>query len=103
MHMTWMAAAAVLLLSACAGMPAEKTHAPAPAVIEIPVHVYVPIDPAMTKRCDWPRKAKPSKALDVGNQRKACLTRYEIQLDAIEKVQGKPVPDAAAKAGDPRQ
>ena len=82
---------ALALLVAC-GREGVKSNPPAPKVIEMPVRVYVPIDPKMTKRCDWPKNGKPSQAMDVGNKRKTCLTRYEAQFDTIESVQGKPVP-----------
>jgi len=84
------------LLAGCVREGQLKSNLPAPTVIEVPVATYKPIDPKLTKRCDWPKKAKPSQAMDVGNKRKACLIRYELQFDAIDGVQGKPVPDTAA-------
>ncbi|MBN7138987.1 hypothetical protein A7A76_07750 [Lysobacter enzymogenes] len=89
MRLIMMAAAAVLLAS-CASAPAPKANPPAPAVIEVPVHVYVPIASELTKRCTWPRTGKPSQAMEVANKRKECLGKYEAQLDRIELVQGKP-------------
>ncbi len=81
--------AAVLALGACQLAP-PKSNPPAPAVIKIPVAIYVPIDASLTKRCSWVREGKPSAVFDVSNGRKRCLERYEAQFDAIEQVQGKP-------------
>lgn len=86
--------AVAALLAGCSQAGQVRPNPPAPAVIEVPVAMYVPIDSKLTKRCDWPKKAKPSQAMDVGNKRKTCLTRYEAQFDAIDSVQGKPVPVA---------
>ncbi|MBH1446637.1 hypothetical protein I5U30_00920 [Stenotrophomonas maltophilia] len=77
------------LLTACQAAPIKQND-PAPAVIKVPVATYVPIDAALTKRCDWVRDAKPSAVFDVSNGRKRCLLHYEAQLDAINQVQGKP-------------
>lgn len=89
-------AALPLLLAACASAQAPKSNAPAPTVLEVRERVYVPIPPEATKRCAWPRKGKPSEAMDVANKRKTCLAQYEIQLDGIEKIQGKPAPAMSA-------
>lgn len=88
-------AAVAVLLAGCTSAPAPKSNPPAPQVIETPVRVYVPIGGELTQRCTWPRTAKPSKALEVANKRKECLSKYETQLDRIERVQGKPVPAEA--------
>jgi hypothetical protein len=78
------------LLSGCAAT-AVKPGAPA-AVLEVPVATYVPIDAALTARCDWPRDAAPSRVFTVAAARRRCLERYEAQFEAIEQVQGRPVP-----------
>ena len=83
---------AVLLLTGCSAAPAEKNPLP-PAVITVPVATYVPIDPQLRKRCKWVREAPPSAVFDVSNGRKRCLLQYEAQFDAIDQVQGKPVPE----------
>lgn len=83
--------ASVLVLGACQSAP-PRPNPPAPAVIKVPVATYVPIDAALTKRCSWVREDRPSAVFDVSNGRKRCLERYEAQFEAIEQVQGKPVP-----------
>lgn len=85
--------AIVMLLAACQAAPI-KPNLPAPAVVKVPVATYVPIDAALTKRCSWARAGKPSAVFDVSNGRKRCLDQYEAQFDAIDQVQGKPVPEA---------
>lgn len=83
--------AAVLVLGACQSAP-PKPNPPAQAVIQVPVATYVPIDAALTKRCSWARSAKPSQVFPVANGRLRCLDQYEAQFDAIDKIQGSPVP-----------
>lgn len=85
--------ATAALLAACAGQQ-PKANPPAPALVEVPVATYVPIDAALTKRCSWARDGKPSQVFAVSNGRKRCLLQYEAQLDGVEQVQGKPVPEA---------
>lgn len=80
-----------VLLAACRAAPI-KPNQPPPAVINVPVATYVPIDAALTKRCSWVRDGKPSLVFGVSNGRKRCLMQYEAQLDAIEHLGGKPVP-----------
>lgn len=84
----------ITVLLALAGCTTTKPKAPVPApdVIEVPVKVYVPIDKKLTARCKWTREGMPSQVFDVSNGRKRCLVQYEGQLDAIEQVQGTPVP-----------
>lgn len=82
----------LVLVAGCAATK-PKVPTPAPDVIEVPVKVYVPIDKKLTARCKWAREGKPSQVFDVSNGRKRCLVQYEGQLDAIEQVQGKPVPE----------
>lgn len=78
------------LLTACTG---NVKRVPVPAtLIEVPVPVYVPIDKALTKPCTWVRQGKPSQVFEVAEGRKRCLDLYEINLRAIDKVQGLPVP-----------
>jgi len=83
--------AAVLVLAGCQAAP-QKRNPPAPAVVEVPVATFVPIDAALTSRCPWQKDDKPSAVFAVANGRKRCLLQYEAQFDAIEQVQGKPVP-----------
>ncbi len=83
---------AALLMAGCAEKKV-KENPPAPAVVEVPVATYVPIAPELRKRCKWQRDGKPSQVFAVSNGRKACLLQYEAQLDGIDQVQGKPVPD----------
>lgn len=83
--------AATFFLASCQAS-APKPNPPAPAVIRVPVATFVPIDAALTKRCSWARAGKPSAVFEVSNGRKRCLDLYEAQFDAIEQVEGKPVP-----------
>ncbi len=81
----------VLVLAGCRSAP-QKSNPPAPKVLEVPVATFVPIDGALTRRCQWEAEGKPSAVFSVANGRKRCLLQYEAQLDAIERVQGRPVP-----------
>lgn len=83
--------AAVLVLAGCQSAP-QKNNPPAPVVMEVPVATFVPIDGALTRRCQWVKDGTPSAVFSVANGRKRCLLQYEAQFDAIEQVQGKPVP-----------
>lgn len=85
----------LLGLAACGSAP-RKENAPAPDVVQVPVATFVPISGGLTQRCAWPVAGKPSEVFAVANGRKRCLLQYEAQLDAIERVQGKPVPQAQA-------
>lgn len=87
--------ATATLLAACQAAPTKPNPPPA-AVITVPVATYVPIDAQLRKRCKWVRDAPPSAVFDVSNGRKRCLVQYEAQFDAIDQVQGKPVPDAGS-------
>ncbi|WP_285317204.1 hypothetical protein [Stenotrophomonas maltophilia group sp. Smal35] len=80
------------MLAACQAAP-TKPNAPPAAVITVPVATYVPIDAQLRKRCKWVKEAAPSAVFDVSNGRKRCLLQYEAQFDAIDQVQGKPVPE----------
>lgn len=84
--------ATAALLAACQAAPTKPNPPPA-AVITMPVATYVPIDPRLRKRCKWVKDAPPSAVFDVSNGRKRCLVQYEAQLEAIDQVQGKPVPE----------
>lgn len=81
----------VLVLAGCGTSPPAK-NPPLPAVVSVPVATYVPIDATLTKRCSWVRAGKPSAVFEVSNGRKRCLGQYEAQFDAIEQVEGKPIP-----------
>lgn len=83
--------AAVVFLAGCGTTPV-KTNPPAPAVLKVLVATYVPIDAALTKRCNWARSGKPSAVFEVSNGRKRCLEQYEAQFDAIDEVKAKPIP-----------
>lgn len=80
------------LLAACQAAPTKQNPPPA-AVITVPVATYVPIDTQLRKRCRWVKEAPPSAVFDVSNGRKRCLLQYEAQFDAIDQVQGRPVPE----------
>ncbi|ENB4187897.1 TPA: hypothetical protein ACKPW3_001659 [Stenotrophomonas maltophilia] len=84
---------AVSLLAACQAAPTKPNPPPA-AVVTVPVATYVPIDAQLRKRCKWVKDAAPSAVFEVSNGRKRCLLQYEAQLDGIDQVQGKPVPDS---------
>jgi len=81
----------LLMLVGCGSVP-TASNPPAPAVIKVPVATYVPIDPELTKRCQWIREDKPSQVFEVSNGRKRCLQQYEAQLDGVQQVQGQPAP-----------
>lgn len=81
------------LLAACQAAPVQPNPPPA-AIITMPVATYVPIDSQLRKRCRWVKEAAPSAVFEVSNGRKRCLLQYEAQLDGIDQVQGKPVPDS---------
>lgn len=80
------------LLAACQAAPTKPNPPPA-AVITVPVATYVRIDAQLRKRCKWVKEAPPSAVFEVSNGRKRCLLQYEAQLDGIDQVQGKPVPE----------
>lgn len=88
------------LLAACQAAPAKQNPPPA-AVITVPVATYVPIDAQLRKRCKWVKEAAPSAVFDVSNGRKRCLVQYEAQFDAIDQIQGKPVPTAGDHGSRP--
>lgn len=89
-----LAIATTLLLGACGHTPERVPNPPAPAIIKVPVRVYVPIPPTMTQRCSWVREGElPSEVFAVTEGRKRCLLRYEAQLDTVEAVEGRPVVD----------
>ncbi|CAM0123158.1 conserved exported hypothetical protein [Stenotrophomonas maltophilia] len=79
------------LLAACQAAPAKQNPPPA-AILKVPVPTYVPIDAKLRLRCRWVKEAAPSAVFEVSNGRKRCLDQYEAQFDAIEQVQGKPIP-----------
>lgn len=87
-----------ILLAAC-GRQAIKPDIPTtPAgIVEVPVQVFVPIDPDLTEKCEWRETAPLEVMPSVARERKKCLQFYEANLDAIQRVQGKPVP----KLGNP--
>lgn len=82
-----------LFLVACSRQ-AIKPDSPAavPAIVEVPVPTFVPIDAELTARCEWVDSAPLQVIPSVARGRKKCLQQYEGQLDAIKRVQGRPVP-----------
>lgn len=68
---------------------------PVPAIVEVPVQVFVPIAPELTARCRWRETAPLEVMPEVAAERKRCLRFYEANIGAISKVQGKPVPEPA--------
>lgn len=68
-----------------------------PVVVEVPVEVFVSIDSELTAKCEWRASAPLEEMPSVARERKGCLQQYEIQLDAISRVQGKPRPVPAIK------
>ncbi len=88
------------LLAACQAAPTKQNPPPA-AVITVPVATYVPIDAQLRKRCKWVREAPPSAVFDVSNGRKRCLVQYEAQFDAMDQIQGKPVPTTGEHGSRP--
>ena len=87
------ALALMLALAACGTLPDKAAPPPGVQVVEVVVETFVPIDAALTARCDWPRTAPVSEAVAVANARARCLERYEGQLDGIRAVQSRPVPE----------
>ncbi|WP_188241315.1 hypothetical protein [Stenotrophomonas maltophilia] len=85
--------ATAVLLAACQAAPTKPNPPPAP-LIKVQVATYVPIEPKLRKRCKWVTDAAPSAVFEVSNGRKRCLQQYEAQFDAIDQVQGMPVPDS---------
>ena len=86
-------ALAVLLVACGTDRDLSRGIPPAPEVVQVPVPTFVPIDKRLTARCTW-RKSAPLEVMpSVARERKKCLEQYEGQLDGIEKVQGKPVPN----------
>jgi len=96
MKPTWKRLTALLLsalVTACTRQ-ATKPDSPAdpPTVVEVPVATYVPINEELTARCEWIDSAPLEVMPSVARGRKKCLQQYEGQLDAIKRVQGRPVP-----------
>lgn len=83
---------AVSLMS-CKAKQTQVIEPPAAKVIQMPVPYYVPVDKVFLLKCRWTKEAKPSQVFEVNAERKACLLKYENQLDGVGKIQGKPVPE----------
>ena len=96
MKPTWKHWAALLLsalVTACTRNTTRPDAPPEPpTVVEVPVATYVPIDSDLTARCKWRDNAPLEVMPSVARERKKCLIQYEGQFDAIERVQGRPVP-----------
>lgn len=96
MKPTWKHWAALLLSAVVTACTRQGTRPDAPAepptVVEVPVPTYVPIEPALTQRCEWTGDAPLEIMPKVARGRRKCLEQYEGQFDAIRKVQGRPVP-----------
>lgn len=87
-----------ILLAACGRQVIKPDIPTTPAgIVEVPVQVFVPIDPDLTAKCEWRETAPLEVMPSVARERKKCLQFYESNLDAIQRVQGKPVP----KLGNP--
>lgn len=82
-----------IILAAC-GRQFTKPDIPITpsGVVEVPVEVFVPISGELTARCRWRETAPLEVMPSVARERKKCLQQYEGQFDAIERVQGRPVP-----------
>jgi hypothetical protein len=82
-----------LFLVACSRQAVKPdSPAPVPAIVEVPVPTFVPISDELTARCEWVDSAPLQVIPSVARGRKKCLQQYEGQLDAIKRVQGRPVP-----------
>lgn len=95
MKPTWKRLAALLLsalVTACTRQATKPDAPQPPTVVEVPVATYVPIDEELTARCEWVAEAPLEVMPKVARGRKKCLQQYEGQLDAIKRVQGRPVP-----------
>ncbi|OBU48518.1 hypothetical protein [Stenotrophomonas maltophilia] len=88
------------LLAACQAAPVQP-NPPSAAIVTMPVATYVPIGPQLRKRCKWVKEAAPSAVFEVSNGRKRCLVQYEAQFDAIDQIQGKPVPTTGEHGSRP--
>ena len=80
-----------LILTACT-FGQVKPIPPAANIIEKPVKVYVPVKDELVAKCPWPKDIKPSQTVEANKKRRECLEKYELQLDGISKIRGKPVP-----------
>ena len=87
-----------LFLVAC-GRQGIKSDLPVTAggIVEVPVEVYVPIDPSLTAKCSWRAEAPLEVMPSVARERKKCLEFYEANIGAISNAQGKPVPTPAIR------
>jgi hypothetical protein len=77
---------AVFLLTGWTGCERKPTP-PRVEVVELPVRQYVPIPQKLRERCKWPKEAPLRAVVDVAKKRKACLERYEGNLDDIDALQ----------------
>lgn len=94
----WRQVVAVVLsvaITACTRQ-AVKPNAPPPAIVEVPVPTYVPVDDGLLERCQWRKTAPLEQMPSVARERKACLETYETNLDAIKTIRGRPVPKIGA-------
>lgn len=87
---------AFLVLLAGCDQQRVKEPTPAPTVISVSKKVYVPVPDLYLVLCKWRENAPPSLALEVGRERKACLKRYEAQLNSIGKIREKPVEETTS-------
>lgn len=94
----WLVVLIAGIVTACT-RGATKPDRPSdpPTVVEVPVEVYVPIERSLLERCKWLDNAPLEQMPSVARGRKGCLQFYEANIDAIGKVQGKPVPKPAIK------
>ncbi len=83
----------VLLVAALAGCKEAQPKPDKPAeVIKVYVPTYVPIPKSLTKRCQWPKGKALLEVIEVAKARRICNEKYEGQFDAIDAIQGTPVP-----------
>lgn len=80
----------IVSLMGCKETPAKP--APPAHVVKVYVPTYAPIPKALTKRCHWPKGAPLLDVIEVAKARRICLERYDHQFDAIDSVEGNPVP-----------
>lgn len=83
--------AALALLATACGPVREAPPRTVERIVEVPVKVYVPIDPKYTRRPAIPEG--PLREIPrVARERKKALEICYGNLETIEKLQGTPVP-----------
>lgn len=82
---------AAIMAASCGKTAPTKPGLPA-QVIKVYVPTYVPIPKSLTKRCAWPKGKSLLDVIEVAKARRVCNETYERQLDAVDAIQGAPVP-----------